>query len=97
VLPRPATFVSWSMTVPNPFQAVSVREDAMVQSVRTAGATRSCVIDDYVTTVAHHRFHEVACYVTSGSVGSVVVGATPAGDPAHVWIQLERAVAAYPF
>ena len=77
--------------------AVSVHEDATVQSVRTATAVRSCVTDDYVTTIGHHHFHEVACYVTSGSVGSVVVAATPSGDPAHVWTQLERAVAAYPF
>ena len=77
--------------------AVSVHEDAMVRSVRTAAAVRSCVIDDYVTTVGHHHFHEVACYVTSGSVSSVVVAATPSGDPAHVWTELERAVAAYPF
>ncbi len=65
--------------------AVSVHEDAAVQSVQTAAAVRSCIIDDYVTTVDHHHFHEVACYVTSGSVSSVVVAATPAGDPAHVW------------
>ena len=77
--------------------AISVHEDATVHSVRTAAALRSCVIDDYVTTIGHHRFHEVACYVTSGSVASVVVAATPWGDPAHVWNQLERAVAAYPF
>jgi hypothetical protein len=77
--------------------AISVHEDATVHSVRTAAALRSCVIDDYVTTIGHHRFHEVACYVTSGSVSSVVVAATPSGDPAHVWNQLERAVAAYPF
>ena len=77
--------------------AVSVHEDATVQSVRTATAVRSCVTDDYVTTIGHHHFHEVACYVTSGSVSSVVVAATPSGDPAHVWTQLERAVAAYPF
>ena len=77
--------------------AVSVHEDATVHSVRTAAALRSCVIDDYVTTTGHHRYHEVACYVTSGSVSSVVVAATPSGDPAHVWNQLERAVAAYPF
>ncbi len=76
--------------------AVSVHEDATVQSVRTAAAVRSCVTDDYVTTMGHHHFHEVACYVTSGSVSSVVVAATPSGDPAHVWTQLERAVAAYP-
>jgi hypothetical protein len=50
-----------------------------------------------VTTIDHHHFREVACYVTSGSVGSVVVAATPSGDPALVWTQLERAVAAYPF
>jgi hypothetical protein len=76
---------------------VSVHEDAIVQSVRTAAAVRSCVIDDYTTTVGHHQFHEVACYVMRGSVGSVVVAATPSGDPAHVWTQLEHAVAAYPF
>jgi hypothetical protein len=69
--------------------AVSAHEDAMVQSVRTAAAVRSCVIDDYVT-YGGHRFHEVACDVTNGSVSSVVVAATPSGDPAHVWTQLER-------
>ena len=72
--------------------AVSAHQDAMVQSVRTAAAVRSCVIDDYVTTVGHHQFHEVACDVTNGPVSSVVVAATPSGDPAHVWTQLERAV-----
>ncbi len=77
--------------------AVSVHEDAMVQSVPTATTVRSCLTDDYVTTVGHHQFHEVACYVMNGPVGSVVVAATAAGDPAHVWIQLQRAVAAYPF
>ena len=77
--------------------AVSVHEDATVQSVRMATTDRSCVTDDYLTTVGHHQFHEVACYVASGSVSSVVVAATPSGDPAHVWSQLERAVAAYPF
>jgi hypothetical protein len=77
--------------------AVSVHEDTAVQSVRIAGAVRSCVIDNYVTTVGHHHFHEVACDVTSGSVSSVVVAATPSADPAHVWTELERAVAAYPF
>ena len=76
--------------------ADSVHEDATVQSVRTAAAVRSCVTDDYVTTIGHHHFHEVACYVTSGSVSSVVVGATPSGDPAHVWTELQRAIAAYP-
>jgi hypothetical protein len=77
--------------------AISVHEDAMVTALRTATGTRSCVTDDYVTTIGHHHFHEVACYVKSGSVSSVVVATTPSGDPAHVWTQLERAVATYPF
>jgi hypothetical protein len=76
--------------------AISVHEDAVVTALRTATGARSCVTDDYVTTIGHHHFHEVACYVVSGPVSSVVVAATPSGDPAHVWTQLERAVAAYP-
>ena len=102
VTPRqgPETLQDWPafrLTHLGEDDAVSVHEDAMVRSVRTAAAVRSCVIDDYVTTVGHHQYHEVACYVTSGSVRSVVIAATPSGDPGHVWTQLERAVAAYPF
>jgi hypothetical protein len=76
--------------------AISVHEDAKATALRTASGARSCVIDDYVTTTDHHHFHEVSCYVVSGSQSSVVVAATPSGDPAHVWTELERAVAAYP-
>jgi hypothetical protein len=76
--------------------AISVRLGAEVISLRTGRARRSCVIDDYLTAVGHHRFHEVACLVVADGVTSVVLAATPAGDPAHVWGQLERAVAAYP-
>jgi hypothetical protein len=102
VTPRqgPETLQDWAafrLTHLQSDDAVSVHEDAMVQSVRTEAAVRSCVIDDYVTKVGHHQFHEVACYVMRGSVGSVVVAATPSGGPVNVWTQLERAVAAYPF
>ncbi len=76
--------------------AASVHEVAAVTALRTATGVRSCVTDDYVTTVAHHHFHEVACYVMSGSVSSVVVAATPLGDPAHVWTELQSSLAAYP-
>ena len=76
--------------------AVSVHEDAMVNPLRMATEVRSCVADDYVTTIGHHHFHEVACDVMSGSVSSVVVAATPSGDPAHVWTELESAAAATP-
>ena len=71
------------------------REDRAAQLVRTGTALRSCVVDDYVTRVASHDFHEVACLVVQHSVSSVIVAATPSGDPAHVWAVLRRAVAAY--
>ncbi len=76
--------------------ARSAREDAAAPLVRTGAALRSCVVDDYVTKVGGHHFHEVACLVMEHSAGSVIVAATPSGDPAHVWAVLERAVAAYP-
>jgi hypothetical protein len=75
--------------------ARSAREDAAAQFVRTGTALRSCVVDDYVTRVGSHDFHEVACLVLQHSIGSVIVAATPSGDPAHVWRELQRAVAAY--
>jgi hypothetical protein len=77
--------------------SISARQDGAVESVRTGQSLRSCVTDDYVTEIGHHRFHEVACLVTTTSAGSVVVAATPWGDPAHLWTQLERTVAAHPF
>jgi hypothetical protein len=76
--------------------AISASLDGAVQSVQVGQTRRSCVTDDYVTEIGHHHFHEVACLVTTVSTGGVVVAATPTGDPAHLWAQLERAVAAYP-
>jgi hypothetical protein len=76
--------------------AISAHEIAAVESIRTKAGLRSCVIDDYITRVDHHRFHEVACFVVEGSNSSVIVAAAPPADPAHVWSQLERAVATYP-
>jgi hypothetical protein len=72
-----------------------VHEDATAQFVRTGSELRSCVVDDYVTRVGSHDFHEVACLVVQHSASSVIVGATPSRDPAHVWAELQRAVAAY--
>ena len=75
--------------------AQSATQDGAVESVQSGQSLRSCVTDDYVSELGHRRFHEVACLVTTTSAGSVVVAATPSGDPAHLWTQLERAVAAY--
>ena len=77
--------------------SISARQDGAVESVRTGQSLRSCVTDDYETEIGRHHFHEVACLVMTTSASSVVVAATPSGDPAHLWTQLERAVAAYPF
>jgi hypothetical protein len=77
--------------------SISARQHGAVESVRTGQSQRSCVTDDYVTEIGHHHFQEVACLVMTTSAGSVVVAATPSGDPAHLWAQLERTVAAYPF
>jgi hypothetical protein len=77
--------------------SISARQDGAVESVRTGQSLRSCVTDDYVTEIGHHHFQEVACLVMTTSAGSVVVAATPSGDPAHLLAQLERTVAAYPF
>ena len=76
--------------------ASSAHADAAVQQLHSGTTVRSCVIDDYVTRVDAHHFHEVACLVTQGHTGSVIVAATPTGDPAQVWPLLGRAVAAYP-
>jgi len=76
--------------------ARTARLDAATQLVRTHAAPRSCVIDDYVTKVGNNHFHEVACLVMYHRAGSVIVAATPSGDPAHVFAMLERAVAGYP-
>ncbi len=76
--------------------ARKARVDADAQLVRTHAGLRSCVDDDYVTKVGGHHFHEVACLVTYHSSSSVIVAATPSGDPAHVFSMLKRAVAAYP-
>jgi hypothetical protein len=75
---------------------ISAKKDGAVESVRTGQSLRSCITDDYVTEIAHHHFQEVACLVMSTSEVGVVVATTPSGDPAHVWRDLERAVAAYP-
>ncbi len=74
---------------------LAVRQEATVSLVRTGPGMRSCAVDDYVTRVGAHHFQEVACLVTQHSAGSVVVAATPSGDPAHVWAVLEQAIASY--
>jgi hypothetical protein len=59
------------------------------------GGTGSCVIDDYVTQVKSHHFHEIACLVLGQGTGGVVVATAPPSEWERVGPQLERAISAY--
>ena len=93
---RPRDWAAFRLKHLREDDARAARLDAATQLVRTRAGLRSCVIDDYVTKVGSHLFHEVACLVLYHSAGSVIVAATPLGDPGHVFSNLERAVASYP-
>jgi hypothetical protein len=75
--------------------ASSVHEDASVGSRPFLGGRGSCVIDDYVTRVGRHRFHEIACIVSGTRHESVVVAAAPPSEWGRFGPTLERAVASY--
>jgi hypothetical protein len=75
--------------------AASVRTIAASTNLPFLGARGSCLIDVYVTKVAHHRFQELACFVKGATSASVIVAAAPASRWARVAALLERAVAAY--
>ena len=75
--------------------ASSVHEDASVGSRPFLRGRGSCVIDDYVTKVGRHRFHEIACIVSGTGHESVVVAATRLSDWGRFAPTLERAVASY--
>jgi hypothetical protein len=75
--------------------ASSVHEDASVGTRAILGGRGSCVIDDYVTKVGHHRFHEIACIVSGTRHQSVIVAAAPPSDWGRFGPTLERAIASY--
>jgi hypothetical protein len=75
--------------------ARSDSEVAGASGLHFNGGTGSCVIDNYVTEVAAHHFHEIACLVEGGGTGSVVVAATPPSQWAQFGPLLERAIAGY--
>jgi hypothetical protein len=75
--------------------ASSVHEDASVGSRSFLGGRGSCVIDDYVTKVGHHRFREIACIVSGARHQTVIVAAAPPAEWERFGPTLERAVASY--
>jgi hypothetical protein len=75
--------------------ASSVHEESEVQDLAFRRGRGSCVIDDYVTKVGHHPFHEIACLVEGVKGGSVVVAAAPVPTGKRVNATLERAISSY--
>ena len=75
--------------------ASSVHEESEAEGLAFRSGRGSCVIDDYVTKVGHHPFHEIACLVEGAKGGSVVVAAAPSPAGNHVNATLERAVSSY--
>lgn len=77
-------------------EAVSlVTKDAQSSDVRFLGGTGRCVVDDYVTRVAHNSYREIACFVQGGGGASVVVAAAPPAQWPRIGSVLEQAIAAY--
>jgi hypothetical protein len=75
--------------------AGSVHESASVEMRPFLGGRGSCVIDDYVTRVASHHFHEIACLVRGARHESVVIAAVSSSAWGRLGPTVERAVAAY--
>lgn len=75
--------------------AGSVHESASVEMRPFLGGLGSCVIDDYVTRVGNHHFHEIACLVSGARHESVVIAAVSSSAWGRLGPTVERAVAAY--
>jgi hypothetical protein len=75
--------------------ASSVHEESSAEDLAFRSGRGSCVIDNYVTKVGHHPFHEIACLVEGAKGGSVVVAAAPSPAGNRVNATLERAISSY--
>ena len=75
--------------------ASSVHEESEAEGLAFRSGRGSCVIDDYVTKVGHHSFHEIACLVEGAKGGSVIVAVAPSPAGNSVNATLERAVSSY--
>jgi hypothetical protein len=75
--------------------ASSVHEESAAEDLAFRSGRGSCVIDNYVTKVGHHPFHEIACLVEGSKGGSVIVAAAPSPAGNRVNATLERAISSY--
>jgi len=70
--------------------AVSVRVVAQASNLPFCGGRGSCVLDDYVTRIGHHRYSEIVCFVEGRRAASVIVAAAPQSDWTSVSGELQR-------
>lgn len=73
----------------------TVHEEAAAEGLMFQGGRGSCVVDNYVTKVGHHRYREIACLVMGQRGAAVVVASATAADWSHFEPQLRRAVASF--
>ena len=74
---------------------ISVHEVAEVSNIPFNGGSGTCVIDDYVTVVAHNHFREISCFVKGSKGGAVVVATASRPMWVHYASQLEGAVTSF--
>lgn len=72
-----------------------VRQIAAAEGLAFRGARGSCVLDDYLSRVASHRYREIACFVVGRKHGGVFIGAALKRDWSALRITLERAAVAF--
>jgi hypothetical protein len=73
----------------------SVHEIAASENVAFAGATGSCVNDDYRTRIGANHYQEIACLVVGERSQYVIVAAALLANWPHFVLDLEAAVAAF--
>jgi hypothetical protein len=71
-----------------------VREQAAAESLHFAGASGSCVIDDYLSRVGSNPYTELACIASGRRYTNVFVGAALSRDWARLGPLIERAASA---
>jgi len=75
--------------------AEAVHEEAGAEHLAFIGGTGSCVVDRYTTKVRHHRYREIACFVTGRRTEVVIVAAATLRAWPTFKPELERALASF--
>jgi hypothetical protein len=74
--------------------SVGVTTVAAAENLRLRSGPGSCLIDDYTTRVAAHRYRELACIVSGPTATAVLVGAATPGEWSTFGPLIERSASA---